>query len=632
MGWIKQVAENSIEDYAASLGLQMGRLRSVGPCPVCDAEKRGSSDPRGPIGLTPNGKGWKCFKCEAAGDTADLLSYKVCGKRFRETTADEKQKVKDSATRLSMLGGFVSKPPISSVGAIVGSKSDEDPPKPKGPGVRWRSSLYDDCIERLKDKDLGEPVRKYLSERGISEQTSDAFGLGAYRSDDGCDWLAIPLKDITGKVVNFRFRSVPPHKKTYRVCMGRPLPLFGSHTLSSDTDKPVVITEGELDVIALYEYGVTDNVVSGTKGASAKWPDEWLDQIERYSNFVIAYDDDEAGDAGADKLGDLLGRYRCSKATFPMNDVGECLINRMDRDQVLRCLSHAGSMLDTTLRKVDYFADELEKLINRPDSLIGRPTGSLKFDKLVGGMRPGLWVVTGETGHGKTTFCTWLCWEQALHGNPVVLTSFEQRPIGTVQKLLRAQMGGDFINRTPEERRVSLDALGQLPIYIIDHYGESTCEDIIDSLRYAKRRHGANVALIDHLGFLTRGSSDGERHRIEEAIRSLAIVSVMDEITIILVCHPNRAFSAQQRRVQISDLKGASAIEQDAHVGIVVERQAIVPTRGFPAAKIYVDKVRSEFGSPGGHILLPFDPLSCVFADTWEDTPSGRAGLRVVTP
>ncbi len=630
-GWISEVGNKSIEDFAAPMGLKMGRLRSAGPCPVCDAPKRGSSDPRGPLGLTPNGKGWKCFRCDASGDTADLLSYKVCGKRIRETTGDERQKVKDAASRLSMTGGFSQKPPLSSVQSIAGIESN-DQPKPSGPGVRWSTKLFDECRERIKTTECGNEVSNYLRSRGISDDTSDAFGLGAYQSDDGCNWLAIPLKDITGKVVNFRFRSIPPHKKTYRVCTGRPLPLFGSDMLSSETDKSVIITEGELDTIALYEYGIRSNVVSGTKGAAAKWPDEWLDQLEKYSNFIIAYDDDEAGDSGADKVADKLGRYRCSRAKFPMKDAGECLQSNMEAEKVIRCIDHSESMLDSSLRKVDYFREELEKLINRPDALIGRPTGSLKFDKIVGGMRPGLWVVTGETGHGKTTFCTWLCWEQALLGTPVVLTSFEQRPIGTVQKLLRSQMGGDFVNRTPDERRDALTSLGSLPIYIMDHYGEATSQDIIDSLRYAKRRHGVRVALIDHLGFLTRGKSEGERQRIEEAIRSLAIVSVMDEMTIILVCHPNRTFTSQQRRVQISDLKGASAIEQDAHVGIVVERQSIVPTRGFPATKIYVDKVRSEFGSPGGHILLPFDPLSCVFSDTWEATPSGQAGLRVVSP
>jgi len=28
--------------------------------------------------------------------------------------------------------------------------------------------------------------------------------------------------------------------------------------------------------------------------------------------------------------------------------------------------------------------------------------------------------------------------------------------------------------------------------------------------------------------------------------------------------------------------------------------------------------------------MMPFDPLSCVFADTWDETPSGRKGVKMV--
>ena len=107
---------------------------------------------------------------------------------------------------------------------------------------------------------------------------------------------------------------------------------------------------------------------------------------------------------------------------------------------------------------------------------------------------------------------------------------------------------------------------------------------------------------------------------------------MQDGITIILVCHPNNLSVAQQRRVKISDLKGASAIRQDAHVALVVERQPMIPERGFPCAAIYVDKVRSEFGSSGAKVIMPFDPLSCVYGDSWEDTPSGKKGRKVIVP
>ena len=214
-----------------------------------------------------------------------------------------------------------------------------------------------------------------------------------------------------------------------------------------------------------------------------------------------------------------------------------------------------------------------------------------------------------------------------------MLTSFEQRPIGTVQKLLRSELGGDFTKFTPEQRKDALDDIGKLPLHIYDHYGEISFDNIVSSLRFAVRRHGVKVALVDHLGFLTQpDSKQDERILIEKVVRKLATVAIQDDFTIILVCHPNNMSVSQQRRVKISDLKGASAIRQDAHVALVVERQDGTSERGFPATTIYADKIRSEFGTNGGQVTMAFDPYACIYADRWEDTPSCQNGANIVVP
>ena len=47
------------------------RQGSFGPCPVCNADHRGSSDRRGPLGITRGGF-WTCYRCDAWGSAADL--------------------------------------------------------------------------------------------------------------------------------------------------------------------------------------------------------------------------------------------------------------------------------------------------------------------------------------------------------------------------------------------------------------------------------------------------------------------------------------------------------------------------------------------------------------------------------
>lgn len=521
-----------------------------------------------------------------------------------------------------------------------------DPPQsekqsnPNSP-FAFREGLDTECAANIE----GTPVLGYLlDQRKLTMEAIREFSLGAHPvrvRGGGTRWfLTIPVYDDHHCLTNMRFRTVPgpcavcsgdgcgdrlcedgETKKAYLRCPGRPSALFNAHRLDGDKSSSVYITEGEMDVIAMWQYGVKANVVSGTAGASS-WLEEWLDLLEPYDSFLLLYDTDEAGEAGAKNVGQKLGEYRCSRVKFPRKDAGECLTAGITMDEIYRAVDRAQPIMDLSLRRVDEYIDDIEALINQPASLRGNPTGSEKLDSCVGGWRPGLVVVTGDTGSGKTTFTTWAALEQARQHIPVLLTSFEQRPIGTVQKLLRAQMGGEFAKATKEERGAALTELGALPIHIVDHYGHMEPGRVIEAVRYAVRRHDVKMAVIDHLGFLVDPSAPDERRAIENVVRALATVAVYDKVTLVLVAHPSRLHHSQQRRVKIQDLKGASAIEQDAHMGMVVARVLPNDEQAKMAAWIYVDKVRSEFGLPGSKCYLYFDREACVFADRYEDTPS----------
>ena len=206
--------------------------------------------------------------------------------------------------------------------------------------------------------------------------------------------------------------------------------------------------------------------------------------------------------------------------------------------------------------------------------------------------------------------------------------------LGLVQKLLRMQMGGDFTKSSPEARRKSLEKLGAMPLYLLDHYGNLSAQKMIESIKYAVRRHGVQMVLVDHLGFLVT-SGDDERAQIENVVRQMAVVAYSLKVQIVLIAHP-RTLSSQAERVTMNDLKGASAIKQDASEVLVVVREPprpnATPPRPWPGSWIHIEKNRSEFGTAGSKALLAFGPLSLVFADRWESTPEGRTGAMIALP
>ncbi|MCA9000546.1 MAG: hypothetical protein KDB61_01390 [Planctomycetes bacterium] len=72
--WLEAARDLPVVDVAVRLGLEVRGGRSLAPCPSCGADVRSRThhDHRGPIGVTPNGRGWRCHKCDAHGDAIQL--------------------------------------------------------------------------------------------------------------------------------------------------------------------------------------------------------------------------------------------------------------------------------------------------------------------------------------------------------------------------------------------------------------------------------------------------------------------------------------------------------------------------------------------------------------------------------
>lgn len=696
MEWLSDLKHSSVLDIATTqLGMEAGRvLNTFGPCPACGASRRGSVDPRPPCGVTRDRRGWQCHACQAKGDVVELICLHVYRKGSQQMQSSDwgelhqwalnrrliTEQTEPKPKRTAERGRNGRSAPVLSVGGLLGQKEpaqqnrsggqqkqveaapaeeQEADPVPGGGRFQYSSTLAEECKKFLFHSGSREAAEAgaYLEARGLSAESCEAFGLGVYLMDNqpvlskaGRLYLTIPLMDKSGKVVNIRFRSIPKvgtcehcqsvmgcsKCKEYRVCIGRPLPLFGAHLLG-DTDVPVLVTEGELDVVALHSYGYTQNVVSGTAG-SKTFKDEWLDLLEPYQNIIGLYDTDAAGEDGWKAFAEKIGPDKCSRATLPHKDAGECAAQRVPLATIQRCIEQAVPLHGMSFRKADDFQVEIEQLIDNPDVLRGTPTGSRYLDMLLGGWRPGVEIITGETGQGKTTFATWALLTQARENYGCMITSFEQQPIGTVQKLLRVQVGRDFTRVTREERADALGILGRLPLYILDHYGHIPAAKMVEAIRYAKRRLGVRFFLIDHLGFLLDPDLDDERRAIETVIRALAILGKQLSVTIFLIVHPRndaQPVPGRYHRVTMKQLKGASAIRQDADDVLVIVAEPPDTAKGqrvkrpWPQTRIYADKVRSEFGISGGDVALAYDPGSCTYADQWSDTPSGRLGLLV---
>lgn len=162
-------------------------------------------------------------------------------------------------------------------------------------------------------------VDKYCEKRGISKKTLDHAGV----KQDPKGNVVFEFFDMDGTLLCRKYRLSHPAPK------GQPKmwwdgnadncpALFNLNKI--DITKPVVVTEGPMDSLAVIQSGYT-NVVSIPGGAEdSKWIEFNYEVVEKIPEFILWYDNDKAGQDGLKKAISRLGEYRCKIVTPEKED------------------------------------------------------------------------------------------------------------------------------------------------------------------------------------------------------------------------------------------------------------------------------------------------------------------------
>lgn len=206
------------------------------------------------------------------------------------------------------------------------SQSREYLPDFGPPSQKWQDqgNMVMHAAQKYLWSDIGIPARKYLHERGLKDETIKYFQLGCWpkwHATDRTSWgftdndkslwlrpaILIPCyEESTLWSINQRLTKYTPDEQK-RIAQGKKLPRYrkiqGSrnglfHVDAIQYEKPVFMTEGEIDAMTLYqETGLP--VVATTSTAGAQMP-QWAGSLALASYIFVAFDrDDGKGDSGA---------------------------------------------------------------------------------------------------------------------------------------------------------------------------------------------------------------------------------------------------------------------------------------------------------------------------------------------
>ncbi|MDR1068182.1 MAG: DNA primase [Clostridiales Family XIII bacterium] len=252
------------------------------------------------------------------------------------------------------------------------------------------------------------PGRRYLAERGLSERTMKKFGLGY--ADGGRNGLAgylaqknipenialelglikkdgaavrdkyfnrvmFPIINVRNKVIGFSGRILGDGYPKYINSDASPayskkdslyaVNITGSAMRAQDL---VILVEGQMDVIALYEQGFEQ--VTAALG-TALTPEQAA-RLKKYTNnIVIAYDADEAGPKATLRAIDILYKKGMNVKALVLDDT-------KDPDEYIR--KHGRERFAALLAKaLPATTFKLKKTLERYD--LKAPEGSVKFLK-----------------------------------------------------------------------------------------------------------------------------------------------------------------------------------------------------------------------------------------------------------
>ena len=399
-------------------------------------------------------------------------------------------------------------------------------------------------------------VSRFLAERKITPETIKHFKLAA---KDGKILLLPYFKD--GVLVQIKYRDVLT-KAMWCEKDAEPV-LFNRDECKGDT---LLITEGELDTVALHEYGLV--AVSVPSGVSdLRWIEHEWEWLAKFREIYLAFDYDAAGQDAVAEVARRLGAWRCKTVIFPCKDANDCLIAGIDGDTMLSCIVAAQEHQPLLLVRVEQIADKVRKVMLDDSSLYGTSTGWDGLNRLIKGWRPGeLTVWTGYNGAGKSTMLNQVVLQLGGLGVRSCVASLEMPPERLMRWMVIQASPSGAVLETMDATLTKLNA----HVFLVNTDRETSSAELLNVFEYAARRWNVKHFIIDSLMRVTFKTTE-ELTEHKAFCSALCTFARTHGAHMHLVVHPRKGQSDTERPDKM-DVAGTGNITNLAHNVLVLWR------------------------------------------------------------
>ncbi len=416
-----------------------------------------------------------------------------------------------------------------------------------------------------------------LRARKISEETARKFGYG-YGFYKGERVQVAPYCDTSGKVVAQKVRT---KDKDFRVTGKMPGTLFGQQLWQNKNGRKLIVTEGEIDAMSVYEVLSTKwpcvSLPSGCTSA-AKVFKENIEFLESFQEVVLCFDQDEPGQKAVSEVVDLLTPGKVKVATLPMKDANECLLEGAV-DQLIQSIWQAKvHRPDGVLN-----AKDLRQQIHDKVTMgLSYPWTSL--NKITYGQHEGRLVTwTAGSGLGKSAFVREVAYNLGVEqGVQIGYIGLEENVAYTARTMVGLHLNKPIhlpdVVVTKEEIDQGFDeTLGKGMFWFYDHFGSISEASLFSKMKYMAAM-GCKFIVLDHLTIVLSGLElDNERQAIDQTMTKLRSFCEQTGVGLHLVSHlkrPEGRAHEEGGKPNLAQLRGSHSIVQLSDFIIALQRNS----------------------------------------------------------
>ena len=430
-------------------------------------------------------------------------------------------------------------------------------------------------------KELNSKVVQWFETRGISQKTLTDLRVGEgpeYMPQTGKTENAIWFNYLMGdQLINVKYRD---GRKNFKLYKGAEKVFYNINSIVGyDT---CIITEGEMDVLALHEAGVK-NAISVPNGATLTnnnldYLDNCIDYFEDKEKVILAVDQDDAGQMLQQELIRRLGAEVCFLVTFEdCKDANEYLL-KYGKEKLAERITKARPVpLEnvTTFKDIEDEVTDFVKNGFKP----GFQIGLQNFDDIFSTYTGQFITVTGIPSSGKSDFVDQMVvGYNANYGWKTAFASPENAPTYLHAHKLMRKTWGDM----PTRADIGSAKWNEVSEHVNDNYffidmDKYSLESVLRKGAELVKRKGIKCLVIDPFNKIRDidcKTEDVNRYTMEYLTKIEMFCKKYDVLTFI-VAHPTKMYKDSNGKIEeptMYNIKGGGEWYDASYHGILVHR------------------------------------------------------------